>query len=65
MTGSRCFLGSISTFCLLFASASAPAQEAMSPARVKELAAQIRPDGYTSAKVCGQCHEDIHKAWSE
>jgi cytochrome c554/c'-like protein len=65
MKGNRCVLGSISLLGLLLAAGSLPAQEKMSTARVKELSAQIRPDGYTSAKVCGECHQDIHKAWSE
>jgi nitrate/TMAO reductase-like tetraheme cytochrome c subunit len=46
--------------------ASAAAQQKkMSAAEIQALAKKIRPDGYTSAAVCGSCHTDIHKAWSE
>ena len=65
MTGNRCFLGTITALCLLLAAGSAPAQQKMTPAQVKALAGQINPSGYTSQKICGECHQDIHKAWSE
>ncbi|MGD8329475.1 MAG: multiheme c-type cytochrome [Acidobacteriota bacterium] len=24
---------------------------------------QVNPDGYTSARVCGECHQDIYESW--
>jgi len=65
MTGNRCFLGTITALGLFLAAGSAPAQQKMTPAQVKALAGQINASGYTSHKICGQCHQDIHKAWSE
>ncbi len=26
-------------------------------------AQQVNPDGYTSARVCGECHRDIYESW--
>jgi cytochrome c554/c'-like protein len=43
----------------------AQAPERMTPRKVKELAEQINPHGYTSHDVCGACHQDIHNAWED
>jgi hypothetical protein len=29
----------------------------------KDHEAKVNPDGYTNARVCGSCHEDIYKTW--
>jgi len=41
--------------------------EAEKKTSVKQRApvARIRSEGYTGHEVCGSCHQDIHKAWSE
>lgn len=44
---------------------SEEAEGEMTDARLKALAAQINPDGYTSHEVCGSCHETIHESWSK
>jgi hypothetical protein len=31
--------------------------------RPSRLDVEISPDGYTSARVCGSCHEDIYNSW--
>ena len=38
---------------------SQPAQKTT----LAEAVPQITPDGYTSARVCGECHTDIHSTW--
>jgi cytochrome c554/c'-like protein len=41
------------------------AESKLTPAQIKSIAAKLNPNGYTSHTVCGECHQDIHKAWSE
>ena len=66
MTRSWLARGLVVAFCVgLPAMAGTVRAEKMPPAKRRTPAALIRPDGYTSHEVCGSCHLDIHRAWSE
>src|SRR5882672_3032781 len=39
--------------------------EKKTPVKQRAPVVRIRSEGYTGHEVCGSCHQDIHKAWSE
>ncbi|HSR51357.1 MAG TPA: multiheme c-type cytochrome [Acidobacteriota bacterium] len=48
----------------VLAVSSGPAAQALQKAAKSDLPV-INPDGYTSARVCGQCHMDIYDSWKK
>lgn len=41
------------------------AARAAEPSRPRSGEPVVNPDGYTSARTCGQCHEDIYNSWKK